>query len=1150
MRYSVGVEDFLCPLILLGLLFTPIIIIFNRLEKVESDHEKQQKRWLDLEQRLANLESGATHEKTEKSKPEETDLPPILEPQKPSVGVPSVMQSPKEPKTSKGPLVVSKKAWEYPQKTESSSDPIPEEEPSSPTTEIEEKTVPQPPVPEIVSAQKQGEPQSSTPLPAPLSPEPTPKQPEEKTSFELQLGKVWFVRIGVVMVLTGLAYLAHMGYKGLAIEIRPYLNASLLYLISFAMMSAGLFLHRRFEFLKNYSEVLTGGGMAAVYFSTYALFFVDAPVLGLIKSPIIAGQLLAAWAVFIIWFASRKKSEVMALFAVAGAYYASYVPLIHEPDQSDVIFTFASNAALALTTLFFLIKNRWANLSFLALLTSYGGFAYWRFRHAVGDSMDFWQDATFLGIYWLIFTAAGFLSRNDQLDAAKRATFVNLNNGAFFGLMTIVMLQVPELRSDYWMLPLIFSGITLGLYFAATKLLPSEKLFGEIMLGKSALLATLAIMTYKDVGEYRALLLAAESVMILFFGLRTKNRLLHGASAIIASIGVVFVLQIFIDTVKDTHWHYYAPTLRLGIFFSLLMLGAGVIAEKFKDDYDKKNPLQALPSFFTVIGFLTGLGTCCVTAIEDHPAITGLALTCFGLAALAVSRVIRIGAVFIFSKVYMISGFLLWLWVAFNKSNAMDYWQAPLMLVFAAIAQQLHQRYENTDDPQPGLWTEFNNNVAEIIYTGFMGVITVAWILRLLDFEFLNFPLTLTGVGIAFIVYAYSLRSPHSYALSQVMLFFSVCLVSLQLIMPVNNHIWGVSLIPAVIALGMGALLQHKPDILTDRLHTRETDIKLNSGVMQIAANLCGLVVALKFIPEEYKLWVLPLIGVALSVAYLQIKLIPSIIAVQAFIITSALMAPLKLFVPQPEMWSTLFPVVVMLGMSHFLMASSELIKDEKHPLRKLGKGGTQLYFFYGWTLCLVWGIKFVPENFLFLVFTVVSIAHGLAHQRRERNERLIVAGAFLLAGIIGFWIHAALNWDSPRLADGLALTILLGVHTAWRKITRDNQIQPEVNLAVIILINLSLWVWTSSVIPGDWDIIGWGALAFVLIGLGLWTLERVHRLFGLVILLTSISNLVFIAYSKLDGSIRILTFMGMGVILIILGGLYHKYQEKLKELL
>ena len=1146
MHYSSGVEEYLCSLVCIGaLLVAPIIILFNRLQKIESDQNKQQNAQAELEDRLAVLESGATFEKPKEPDPEEVDLPPVLEPQKPSVGAPSAMQSPKEPETSiTEPFVVSEKAWSPPPLPEKTTEPIPVEEPPSPIPATEKETVAGPS--EIVTAQKQEEPQSATHP----EPESLPEEPKEKTSFELQLGKVWFVRIGVVMVLTGLVYLAHMGYKGLSVEIRPYLNASLLYLVSFGMMSAGLFLHRRFEFLKNYSEVLTGGGMAAVYFSTYALFFVDAPVLGLIESPIIAGQLLAAWAIFIIWFASREKSEVMALFAVAGAYYASYVPLLHEPNQSDVIFTFVSNAALALTTLFFLIRNRWAKLSFLALFTSYGGFAYWRFRHSVGDSMDFWQDATFLGIYWLIFTTAGFLSRNDQLDAAKRATFVNLNNGAFFGLMTIVMLQVPALRSDYWLLPLIFSGITLALYFAATRLLPEEKLFGEIMLGKSALLATLAIMTYEDVGQYRALLLAAESVMILFFGLRTKNRLLQWASVIIACVGVVFVLQVFGETVIGAHWHYDAPTLRLGIFFSLLMLGAGVIAEKFKDDHNENDPLQALPNFFTVVGFLTALGACFVTAVRDHTAIAGLALTSFGLVALATSRIVRINAIFVFAKVYMISGFLLWLLVAFNKSATMDYWHAPLMLVFAIIAQQLHQRYENTDNPQPGLWTEFNNNVAEIIYTAFMGIITVAWMLRLLNFEFLNFPLALTGAGIASTVYAWSLKSSHSYILGQVMLFFSVCLVSLQLIMPVNNHTWYVSLIPAAVALGMSTLLQHKRSILTDRLYTHETDINLNSGVMQVAANLCGLVVALKFIPEEYQLWILPLIGVLLSVTYLQINLVPSIIAAQAFVIASALIAPLKMFVPQPEMWSTLFPVVVMLGMSHFLLASSKLINDENHPLRKLGKGGTQLYFFYGWTLCLVWGIKFVPKDFLFLVFTIVAIAHGLAHQRRERNERLIVAGTFLLTGFIGFWGYTFTHWTDPRLADGLALIILLGVHTAWRKTLEDHKQQQELNVIVIILINLSLWIWTSSMVPGDWDIIGWGALAFVLVGLGLWSMERVHRLFGLIILLASISNLVFIAYSRLDGANRILTFMGMGVILIILGGLYHKYQEKLKELL
>ena len=44
------------------------------------------------------------------------------------------------------------------------------------------------------------------------------------------------------MVLTCIAYLAQRGYKGLDVEIRPYISAAMLYFISFGMMGAGLFL--------------------------------------------------------------------------------------------------------------------------------------------------------------------------------------------------------------------------------------------------------------------------------------------------------------------------------------------------------------------------------------------------------------------------------------------------------------------------------------------------------------------------------------------------------------------------------------------------------------------------------------------------------------------------------------------------------------------------------------------------------------------------------------------------------------------------------------------------------------------------------------------------------------------------------------------
>jgi len=44
--------------------------------------------------------------------------------------------------------------------------------------------------------------------------------------------------------------------------------------------------------------------------------------------------------------------------------------------------------------------------------------------------------------------------------------------------------------------------------------------------------------------------------------------------------------------------------------------------------------------------------------------------------------------------------------------------------------------------------------------------------------------------------------------------------------------------------------------------------------------------------------------------------------------------------------------------------------------------------------------------------------------------------------------------------------------------------------------------------------------------------------------------NLLFLVWSKLEGVSPILTFMGVGVILVVLSGLYRKNQEKLKEYL
>lgn len=899
------------------------------------------------------------------------DMPPVINELNPPLAEPEL--KPPLP-TESAPAPVDSVAPQEPSK------PIADPIPVLPNMADQPKGPELPSVHEPVAAQTAETPtDSAPPLIAPVLPQ-TIETPEAKepavvnNSFELEVGKVWFVRIGVVLVLTGLVFLAKMGYQGIPDHIRPYLNATLLYLISFSLMGAGLFLRERFAVLKNYSEVLTGGGMAAVYFSTYALYFIKAPVLGLIESPTLASALLAAWAIFIIWFATHKESEVMAMFAVAGAYYASYVPLIHAPSETNILFTFASNMALAITATVFMVRNRWANLSFLALVTTYAGFIFWRFQTAVQGEGEFAQDTLFLGLYWLVFTAASFLSRHDQMTPAKRATFVNLNNGACFTLLSIVLLQVDSLRDSYWVLPIVFGTLLLVLFQLAKKWLPEEKLFAELLLAKSTILITLGVMTFKQAEEFRGLLLAAEAITLAYFGLRTQNRLLQYGAIGVAVVGGLFVGYELEANILDNQRHYASAPSMLGLFFALLILAATGVAYRLREQSRIEGPTEMMANLFAGIGLLSVGATLMAVTHRDHTELTVGILFVFALAQIYSAKLWQLTAVKVFGEIYLAGSILL------------------------------------------------------------------------------------------------------------------------------------------------------------------------------------GLALALKEIHPNDQLWALPLIGVALSVLFLKLHMITGEVAAQLFILTAALLAPVRMFGDATGLL-TLVPLLTLLGMSHFFLHARQMLKEENGNASKqlLARLSTQIYFYTGWALSLIWAFIYVPNEYLFLTFTVIALGHSLAHRRRERLERLIVSGVSMACGLIYFWMGLILDSDTgPNLMDLVPLLMLLGAQLTVRK-QQGDQIDGAsafANNAAVILINTSLWVWASLMVSGDWDVITWSLLAFVLIGLGIWLKERAHRLYGLVILAVSSGYLMLIAFNNLEGAARILTLIGMGVILILLGLAYTKNQEKLKEIL
>ncbi len=112
--------------------------------------------------------------------------------------------------------------------------------------------------------------------------------PPPAASFEMRLGTFWFVRIGAVLVLTGLVFFGNLAFQ----QLGPAGKTGLLYLASGMLLGAGVWWQRKEakESLQNYAQVLFAGGLAAVYFTTYAAHHF--PTLRIIGSPVTDGALL------------------------------------------------------------------------------------------------------------------------------------------------------------------------------------------------------------------------------------------------------------------------------------------------------------------------------------------------------------------------------------------------------------------------------------------------------------------------------------------------------------------------------------------------------------------------------------------------------------------------------------------------------------------------------------------------------------------------------------------------------------------------------------------------------------------------------------------------------------------------------------------
>jgi len=499
--------------------------------------------------------------------------------------------------------------------------------------------------------------------PPPLIPAAASAPPVKESSFEMKLGKVWLVRIGIVMLLTALVFFGNYAYQNFISKLGAGGKLFLMYLGSGLLLGLGARLQRKQESLKSYAQVLFAGGLAAVYFTTYAAHHIAN--LKVIQSGVLDGVFLLAWAAYMAWLADRKKSELLAIFAVGLAYYTSIITNIG-------LFTLYSNLVLTMAGVFFFVRNRWTTLSFGSLFATYGGYTYWRFYvdgqwlwHLNLSNAGFQPGNLFLLGYWLLFTAAVFLSRHEKFTGEPRAAFLTVNNAAFFSLVVLTRLYVNT--GSFWKLSLCFGAVLLGLAALAARRLAAEKIVINNYLTQGLVLVTVGFITYFT-GLKLAIMLAAESVILLILADQRQNLLLRIGAYLTAFLAVswaVFGMKQFDRT-----------DLYLGASVGLLMTFNAFWARRHGAE-NNTDGIRPQPATFSALALVTLLVTTWNnTAHENLSLVLAVETVLLTVSFYA----LRIREITLFGQGYLVLAQAFWLWGAVDTHPAPPWWNPALLV--------------------------------------------------------------------------------------------------------------------------------------------------------------------------------------------------------------------------------------------------------------------------------------------------------------------------------------------------------------------------------------------------------------------------------------------------------------------------------------
>ena len=405
-----------------------------------------------------------------------------------------------------------------------------------------------------------------------------------------------------------------------------------------------------------------------------------------------------------------------------------------------------------------------------------------------------------------------------------------------------------------------------------------------------------------------------------------------------------------------------------------------------------------------------------------------------------------------------------------------------------------------------------------------------------------HLPLALAAEAVALTFSIYLLRVREITLLGQFFLVFAQ-LAWLFQFLNVTPPWWNPLALIAV-TIGLSHWWQHQKILVVSR-----NIFVCYSTIFALAAIAIALVWLHPLVAAPTWLALTSLLALAVTIYGVATRAWPLAICGQIFLAFSAWEFFAQLWDGRPEWFFPLAPVAALGILSFATVGWFARRPDGNSEAREPLLQTALVYRWIALAMSLNWLWQYVPDRQHVGAFMAVAIGvFALAVWRRNR-EALIASSVYAVVSLLTLWATEDLKMEIYWM-NLLSLLAMLAMQQILRRSPEHFSLDEKIHGAIIFVAGVSLWRFLSCWVTtsGIFLTMSWAGFAVLVFVAGMILRERFHRWLGLGILAASVGRVVLVDVWKQETIYRVLTFMALGVALLVVGFIYNKYQDAIRK--